>query len=69
MRSRRCGALDSVMVHLDESLALNERTLEALNRVLATAKEQFQQERARAVRAPEQAPPILDAAPSTPSHA
>ncbi len=68
MRSRRNGATDSVMVHLDESLALNERTLDAMNRVLATAKEQLQQERARAgFSAPEQASTSPAAVPSTPS--
>lgn len=47
MLIRRRGAVDSVMVHLDESLALNERTLSSLNRVLASAKEQLQEERTR----------------------
>ena len=39
MQQRRRGASDSVMVHIDESLRLNERTLDSLNRVLATARE------------------------------
>lgn len=47
MRERRGGAVDSMMVHIDESLKLNERTLESLGRVLTTAKEQLRQERAR----------------------
>jgi hypothetical protein len=47
MLTRRRGAVDSVMVHLDESLALNERTLSSLKRVLASAKEQLQEERTR----------------------
>jgi hypothetical protein len=47
MRQRRQGATDSVMVHIDESLKLNQRTLDSLARVLATAKEQLRQERSR----------------------
>ena len=47
MQERRRGAIDGVMVHLDESLSLNERTLASLRRVLETAKEQVQKERAR----------------------
>jgi hypothetical protein len=38
MQKRRRGASDSVMVHLDESLKLNQRALESLRRVLETAK-------------------------------
>ena len=49
MQQRRLSASDSVMVHIDESLSLNRRTLESLNRVLATAQEQLKQERSRLV--------------------
>jgi uncharacterized protein YukE len=41
MQQRRHGASDSVMVHLDESLKLNQRTLESLQRVLQTAKDEL----------------------------
>jgi hypothetical protein len=47
MRERRRGASDSVMVHIDETLALNERTLTSLNGVLKTAREQLRAERLR----------------------
>jgi len=43
MKQRRRGATDSVMVHLDESLALNKRTLDSLKRVRSSAKEQLKQ--------------------------
>jgi hypothetical protein len=47
MQARRRGASDSVMVHLDESLKLNERALTSLRRVLETAKEELRREMAR----------------------
>jgi hypothetical protein len=47
MQARRRGASDSVMVHLDQSLKLNERTLASLQRVLDTAKEELRREMAR----------------------
>jgi hypothetical protein len=47
MRERRRGASDSVMVHIDEMLTLNERTLTSLNGVLKTAREQLRAERLR----------------------
>jgi hypothetical protein len=47
MQQRRSGAPDSVMLHIDQSLKLNERTLESLNRVLTTAREQLHEERSR----------------------
>ena len=47
MLRRRKGAIDAVMVHLDESLRHNERTLKSLRRVLASAKHQLAQERKR----------------------
>lgn len=47
MLGRRRGANDAVMVHLDESLALNQRTLDSLRNGLATARVQLEQERAR----------------------
>jgi hypothetical protein len=47
MEERRKGAIDSVMVHIDESLALNERTLASLHQILAAAQEQLQEERLR----------------------
>ena len=49
MQQRRQSASDSVMVHIDESLSLNRRTLESLNRVLATAQQQLKEERSRPV--------------------
>ena len=48
MLQRRRGASDSVMVHIDESLGLNRRTLDSLNRILETAKEQLERERSGA---------------------
>ena len=45
MLTRRRDAIDSVMIHLDQSLSLNERTLSSLKRVLASAQEQLQEER------------------------
>jgi hypothetical protein len=48
MWERRRGATDSVMVHIDDCLALNERTLQSLNRVLCTAQDQLRQDRFRA---------------------
>jgi hypothetical protein len=47
LRRRRHGALDAVMVEIDRSLELNQRTLDSLNRVVATVKAQLEQERAR----------------------
>lgn len=47
MLGRRRGATDAVMVHLDESLELNRRTLDSLRNVLASAKEQLEQEKSR----------------------
>jgi hypothetical protein len=47
MRERRRGAIDGVMVHLDESLRLNQRTLESLRRVRTTTKEQLEALRTR----------------------
>ena len=47
MQARRLGATDSVMVHIDESLALNERTLASLHQVLKTAEEHLRNERIR----------------------
>ncbi len=41
MLGRRRGANDAVMVHLDESLALSQRTLDSLRNGLATAKAQL----------------------------
>jgi hypothetical protein len=51
MLARRHGAIDSVMVHLDESLRLNDRTLGSLRRVLDAANDQLLRERAREHRA------------------
>ena len=45
LHKRRSGATDAVMVHVDESLALNERALISLKKVLVSAKEQLRQER------------------------
>lgn len=42
MLARRCNATDSVMVHLDSSLAINARALKSLYGVLATAKAELQ---------------------------
>ena len=47
MLRRKKVAIDTVMVHLDESLRHNERTLKSLRRVLASAKHQLAQERKR----------------------
>jgi hypothetical protein len=47
MQQRRHGASDMVTVHIDESLSLNQRTLDSLSRVLATAHEQLQEARSR----------------------
>jgi len=47
MQARRRGASDSVMVHLDESLKLNERALASLKRVADTAKEELHRELSR----------------------
>jgi hypothetical protein len=47
LQKRRRGAIDSVMLHLDESLAHNERTLRSLVNVLSSAREQLKQERSR----------------------
>jgi hypothetical protein len=48
MRQRRRSASDSVMVHIDDSLALNRRALDSLNRILESARKQLRQERSRA---------------------
>ena len=45
--TRRRGAIDSVMAQLDESLALNQRTLDSLRNVLGAAKSQLAAERSR----------------------
>jgi hypothetical protein len=44
---RRRGTTDSVMVHLDESLSLNQRTLDSLRSVQETASTQLEQENFR----------------------
>ena len=51
MEERRKGAIASVLVHIDESLALNRRTLDSLRQILAAAQEQLTEEslRTRAV--------------------
>ena len=41
MRARRKGAIDSVMVMLDERLKLNDRTLASMRQGLKSAKEQL----------------------------
>ena len=41
MLNRRKGATDSVMVRIDESLQLNERTLKSLKSILSAAKRQL----------------------------
>ena len=41
LRARRDGATDGAAVHIDRLLNLNERTLESLNRILASAREQL----------------------------
>jgi hypothetical protein len=48
MRQRRKSASDSVMVHIDDSLALNRRALDSLHRILESARKQLRQERSRA---------------------
>ena len=45
MLARRRGAADTVMVQIDESLKLNERTLASLRQILVTAKEELQQQK------------------------
>ena len=50
MRLRRKEATDSVMVIIDERLALNQRTLDLLNGMLAAAKEELHRVRSQGER-------------------
>jgi hypothetical protein len=49
MLQRRRGASDSVMVHIDEMLALNQRSLDAFRNVLNTTKRQLEWKRSSAM--------------------
>jgi hypothetical protein len=50
MRANRRGATDSMMVNLDELLSANQQSLVSVLRILATTKEELEQERRRSVR-------------------